>query len=85
MFTELTVRENLMFSGRFRLPRSTSMQEINELVEEVLAILSLHRVEDSIVGDVLRRGLSGGEKKRVSIGIELMAQPRLLVLDEPTR
>mmetsp|Transcript_9291 Transcript_9291/g.13972 ORF Transcript_9291/g.13972 Transcript_9291/m.13972 type:complete len:1312 (-) Transcript_9291:1353-5288(-) len=84
MFSELTVRENLAFSGRFRLPRNTSMREINELVDEVLAILSLHRVEDSIVGDVLKRGLSGGEKKRVSIGIELMAQPRLLVLDEPT-
>jgi ABC-type multidrug transport system ATPase subunit len=46
--------------------------------------LGLSRVADSHVGDVNRRGVSGGERKRVNIGIELMANPSVLFLDEPT-
>jgi ABC-type multidrug transport system ATPase subunit len=47
-------------------------------------MLGLSQVADSIVGDVSRRGVSGGERKRVNIGLELMAKPRALFLDEPT-
>jgi ABC-type multidrug transport system ATPase subunit/Ca2+-binding EF-hand superfamily protein len=84
VFAELTVRENLIYSGRFRLPRGTSMSEIEDLADSVMADLGLSRKANSIVGDVTRRGVSGGEKKRVNIGLELMARPSALFLDEPT-
>lgn len=84
VFAELTVRENLLFSGRFRLPRGTPLRNIEDLAEAVLVNLGLSRKANSIVGDVTRRGVSGGEKKRVNIGLELMAKPSALFLDEPT-
>lgn len=55
-----------------------------EKVEEVLSVLKLKGIENSVVGDANKRGISGGEKKRVSIGIELVADPKILFLDEPT-
>lgn len=84
VYAELTVRENFIMSGRFRLPPSTSYSDIEALAEATMADLGLSRVADSIVGDVSTRGVSGGEKKRVNIGLELMAKPRILFLDEPT-
>ena len=66
-----------MFAGKFRLPKGTSHEEIEELVDETIASLGLSRVANSLVGDVKRRGVSGGEKKRVNIGIELMAMPSI--------
>mmetsp|Transcript_15252 Transcript_15252/g.18569 ORF Transcript_15252/g.18569 Transcript_15252/m.18569 type:complete len:1068 (+) Transcript_15252:124-3327(+) len=84
VYAELTVRENFMFSGRFQLPSSTPRTEIETLAENTMANLGLSRVADSLVGDVRTRGVSGGEKKRVNIGLELMAKPRILFLDEPT-
>lgn len=84
VYAELTVRENFIYAGRFRLPSGTPMAEIEELADETLANLGLSRVADSLVGDVKRRGVSGGEKKRVNIGLELMAKPLCLFLDEPT-
>jgi ABC-type multidrug transport system ATPase subunit len=77
VYAELTVRENLIFSGRFRLPKGTSNEEIEELADETLANLGLARVANSPVGDIRRRGVSGGEKKRVNIGLELMALPSI--------
>jgi len=60
------------------------MRAIEDLADSVLANLGLSRVANSMVGDVNRRGVSGGEKKRVNIGVELMSCPSLLFLDEPT-
>lgn len=80
VYAELTVRENLIFSGRFRLPKGTSNEEIEELADETLANLGLARVANSPVGDVRRRGVSGGERKRVNIGLELMALPSICKL-----
>lgn len=85
MYAELTVKENLMFAGKIRLPHGTSHSDIEDLADEVIADLGLTRVSSSIVGDVTRRGVSGGEKKRVNIGLELMSKPSILFLDEPTR
>jgi ABC-type multidrug transport system ATPase subunit len=84
VYAELSVRENLIFAGRFRLPKGTPDDEIEELADSTLANLGLSRVADSPVGDIRRRGVSGGEKKRVNIGLELMARPSVLFLDEPT-
>ena len=84
VYAELTVRENLIYAGRFRLPKETTAQQIEDLADEVMANLGLTRVANNIVGSVTRRGVSGGEKKRVNIGLELMAEPSILFLDEPT-
>jgi len=84
VYPELTVKENFMFAGKFQLPSLTSTAEIEQLAESTMASLGLTRVAHSIVGDVHIRGVSGGEKKRVNIGLELMARPRILFLDEPT-
>jgi len=74
VYAELTVRENLIFSGKFQLPGDTPREEIEDLADETMAGLGLSRVMNSIVGDVNRRGVSGGEKKRVNIGLELMSR-----------
>lgn len=77
----LTVEETLMRSAELRLPVG---EDRRALVESILGILKLKHVRGSIVGDNRRRGVSGGERRRVSIGVELCAKPRLLVLDEST-
>ena len=53
---------------------------INNTIEE----LGLQKCKDTIIGSELRRTISGGERKRTSIGVELVSDPSLLVLDEPT-
>lgn len=67
VFAELTVKENLVFAGKFKLPRGTPLDDIEKLADDVIADLGLTRVANSMVGDVHRRGVSGGEKKRVNI------------------
>jgi len=84
IYAELTVYENFLYAGRLRLPPNTTEDEISDLADDVVSYLGLNRVKDSLVGDVRRRGVSGGEKKRVNIGVELMARPKILFLDEPT-
>ena len=60
------------------------LTRINQIVDEVIAIIGLEGVQNSIIGDVNKRGISGGEKKRVNIVIELVTAPAALFLDEPT-
>jgi ABC-type multidrug transport system ATPase subunit/pSer/pThr/pTyr-binding forkhead associated (FHA) protein len=76
---ELTVYQALDFAAQLRMPKDTSPQERHERIMEVLADLDLtHRK------DVQISGLSGGQQKRVSIGVELITRPGLFFLDEPT-
>ncbi|XP_047317757.1 ABC transporter G family member 23 [Impatiens glandulifera] len=75
----LTVKETLMFSAKFRL-----VKERVERVESLMQELGLAHVGDGFVGDEEKRGISGGERKRVSIGVEMMHDPPFLLLDEPT-
>lgn len=79
----LTVKETLMFSARFRL-RQMSPKERENKVENLLQELGLVQVSNTFVGDEENRGISGGERKRVSIGVELINDPPILLLDEPT-
>jgi ABC-type lipoprotein export system ATPase subunit len=81
VYPDLTVKENLLYAGRLTLPAGTRREEIAELADEVMASLGLSRIANSLVGDARRRGISGGEKKRVNVGIELMKRPRLLFLE----
>lgn len=85
MLRELTTREILLHSARCRLPSNFSTLEIESHVDSILNALDLVRVSHSIVGDETVRGISGGQRKRVNIGIELAAVPMALFLDEPTR
>uniref|UniRef100_A0A8C3XY14 Broad substrate specificity ATP-binding cassette transporter ABCG2 n=1 Tax=Catharus ustulatus TaxID=91951 RepID=A0A8C3XY14_CATUS len=80
----LTVRENLKFSAALRLPKSVKEKEKNERVNQVIKELGLSKVADSKVGTQFTRGVSGGERKRTNIGMELITDPAILFLDEPT-
>ncbi|XP_004848108.1 ATP-binding cassette sub-family G member 2 [Heterocephalus glaber] len=78
----LTVRENLHFSAALRLPTTMTSQEKNEKINEIIEELDLNKVADSKVGTEF--GLSGVERKKTSIGMELITDPCILFLDEPT-
>ncbi|KAJ3067738.1 hypothetical protein HDU98_009057 [Podochytrium sp. JEL0797] len=80
----MTVRETLMFSAALRLPESMHWSMKEKIVEEVLDSLGLTHVSDTRVGGFGQRGISGGEMRRVSIGIELVTSPAVILLDEPT-
>ncbi|XP_027143370.1 ATP-binding cassette sub-family G member 2-like isoform X2 [Larimichthys crocea] len=80
----LTVRENFTFSAALRLPAAVSQQEKEQKVNKLIQELGLGQVADSRVGTQLFRGISGGERKRTSIGMELIIDPSVLFLDEPT-
>uniref|UniRef100_A0A7N8XFN1 Broad substrate specificity ATP-binding cassette transporter ABCG2-like n=1 Tax=Mastacembelus armatus TaxID=205130 RepID=A0A7N8XFN1_9TELE len=80
----LTVRENFSFSAALRLPSTVSQQEKEEKINRLIQELGLTRVADSRVGTQLIRGISGGERKRTNIGMELIIDPPVLFLDEPT-
>ncbi|KAK5050821.1 hypothetical protein LTR84_003380 [Exophiala bonariae] len=81
---ELTVRENILHSARIRLPSNWKDDQIQEHVDTLIACLGLSHVSDSLVGDTRKPVISGGQRKRVSIGLELAAAPMALFLDEPT-
>ncbi|KAL2941993.1 ABC transporter G family member 23 [Bienertia sinuspersici] len=79
----LTVKETLMFRAKFQLRQLSSKNRENR-VDSLLQQLGLHQVANTFVGDEENRGISGGERKRVSIGVELIHDPPILLLDEPT-
>jgi len=81
---ELTVYENIVHSARVRLPRTWKKADIEAHVNSVIDCLELSHVRDSRVGSVGKPVLSGGQRKRVSIGMELAAAPMAIFLDEPT-
>lgn len=80
----LTVRENLYFSANLRLPSTFSSSHRKDRVETIIKDLQLTLCADTLVGAQNRRGISGGERKRTCIGMELVTSPNVLFLDEPT-
>ncbi|KAI9347825.1 P-loop containing nucleoside triphosphate hydrolase protein, partial [Zopfochytrium polystomum] len=84
MLREMTVRETLTYAARVRLPDSWSNHDIANHVDNVIEALNLTDVAHTPIGDELKRGISGGQRKRVNIGMELCAAPLALFLDEPT-
>lgn len=80
----LTVQENLMFSANLRLPKTVSYSEKLNRVEEAMEDLRISHVANSKVGTQFIRGISGGERKRTNIGMELIVNSGVLFLDEPT-
>lgn len=81
----LTVTECIRYSALLRLPRDMPLGEVHRRVDAVLSELGLRHVADSPIGGGAGiRGVSGGERRRVTIGMELVTNPGILVLDEPT-
>ncbi|RZC21184.1 ABC transporter G family member 20-like [Glycine soja] len=84
LFPMLTVEETLMFAAEFRLPRSFSKSKKKARVQALIDQLGLRAAATTVIGDEGHRGVSGGERRRVSIGTDIIHDPIVLFLDEPT-
>jgi ABC-type multidrug transport system ATPase subunit len=83
LIEELTVWQNLFFNARLCFGDYTE-EQLNSTVEKVLTDLDLYEIKDLQVGDILNKKVSGGQRKRLNIGLELMREPVVLFIDEPT-
>ncbi|KAL2324712.1 hypothetical protein Fmac_023770 [Flemingia macrophylla] len=84
LYPHLTVRETLVFCAMLRLPRPEPCESKVAAAEAAISELGLGKCQHTIIGNGFIRGVSGGERKRVSIAHEMLVDPSLLVLDEPT-
>mmetsp|Transcript_60670 Transcript_60670/g.70354 ORF Transcript_60670/g.70354 Transcript_60670/m.70354 type:complete len:757 (-) Transcript_60670:522-2792(-) len=85
LHTELTVYRNVSYAAELRLPPEWTKAERQAVVSMTLRALGLSHVADVPIGDAESRGVSGGQRKRASIAVELVAAPRAMFLDEPTK
>lgn len=83
LFPLLTVRETFLYAALLRIS-DKSYAEKEAIVDQTIKLLRLEKCANTTVGDDLNRGLSGGEKRRVSIGVDIIHQPAVVFLDEPT-
>jgi ABC-type multidrug transport system ATPase subunit len=83
LIEELTVYQNLYFNAKLCFGESDE-EQIKKVVDQVLQNLDLYEIKDLQVGDVLNKKVSGGQRKRLNIGLELMREPVVLFVDEPT-
>lgn len=79
IYENLTLRRMLYYTARLKMPKDTLASEINQRIHEVLQMVDLEEHQETYI-----RKLSGGQKKRASIAVELLADPKLFFLDEPT-
>ena len=77
------MQDELSFAAALRLPRAVSLSARAQRVGEVVESLGLGGVLKTKIGSAVERGLSGGEMKRLNIAVELLADPHILLLDEP--
>lgn len=84
MHRELSVKENILHSARIRAPSKWSSAEVEDHASSIIEALKLKHVSHTLIGDGIIRGVSGGQRKRVNIGIEVASTPLCLFLDEPT-
>eukprot|EP01063_Lacrimia_lanifica_P013979 TRINITY_DN2059_c0_g1_i2.p1 TRINITY_DN2059_c0_g1~~TRINITY_DN2059_c0_g1_i2.p1 ORF type:complete len:665 (+),score=234.96 TRINITY_DN2059_c0_g1_i2:110-1996(+) len=81
----LTVRQTLRYAGKLKMSSAQAQAtDLDAKVDQMMEILGLTSCADTIVGTVFQTGISGGQKRRVSIGVEIMSDPALIFLDEPT-
>lgn len=83
LIEELTVYQNLYFNARLCFGDFND-EQLNNIVDKVLLELDLYEIKDLQVGDPLNKKVSGGQRKRLNIGLELMREPAVLFVDEPT-
>ncbi|KAE9621640.1 putative polar-amino-acid-transporting ATPase [Lupinus albus] len=84
LYPHLTVTETLVYTALLRLPNTVTEEDKVLHAKSVIDQLGLTQCKDNMVGSPYVRGVSGGERKRVSIGQEMLINPSLLFLDEPT-
>ena len=84
MFHTLTAKETILIAAELRLPSHIPLEKKQGVAEKVIKELGLSKVANTCIGNALMRGISGGEKKRVNIGIEMMGNPSLVFLDGKT-
>lgn len=84
LMSTLTVYETVLYSALLRLPNEMSFEDKKLRTLETLLELGILGIRDSRIGESGSRGISGGEKRRVSIACELVTSPSILFLDEPT-
>ncbi|GJM87815.1 hypothetical protein PR202_ga03808 [Eleusine coracana subsp. coracana] len=84
LMTTLTVREAVHYSAQLQLPSAMPAAEKRERAEETLREMGLEGAADTRIGGWAHKGISGGQKRRVSICMEILTRPALLFLDEPT-
>jgi len=83
LLASLTVRETLRYAAGLRLPKWMSKQQKMQRAEEILLKMGLKDCADNLIGNDLIKGISGGEKRRVTIAVQILTEPRVLLLDEP--
>jgi ABC-type multidrug transport system ATPase subunit len=84
LHAELTVEETIRYAARLRLANKCTDDEMEDRIDEVIGMVDVGHTRSVIIGDTRRKGISGGERKRVCVAIELLTRPKLLFLDEPT-
>jgi ATP-binding cassette subfamily G (WHITE) protein 1 len=84
LLPSMKVKEAIKMSALLRLPESVTKEERVRRVDEIIQILHLKKAAKTEVGNPLKKGISGGERKRTSIAMEIITNPAMLFLDEPT-
>lgn len=80
----LTVRKNLLYAAYLRMPSTSKASDYNNMVDTVLKDLGLTGQANLVVGRLFKKHISGGQKRRLSLGLELTGSPQVLLLDEVT-
>ncbi|RLN92145.1 hypothetical protein BBJ28_00019386 [Nothophytophthora sp. Chile5] len=83
-YQTITVKEHLVFQAKLRMGKTFTEEQYMKRVDEVMEELGLMKCRDTLIGGITLRGISGGERKRLSFATEILTNPSILFVDEPT-
>ncbi|KAG7386669.1 hypothetical protein PHYBOEH_008608 [Phytophthora boehmeriae] len=83
-YQTITVKEHLVFQAKLRMGKTFTEKQYMQRVNEVMEELGLMKCRDTLIGGISLRGISGGERKRLSFATEILTNPSILFVDEPT-